>query len=256
MMYVGGKSKLVGLTHIIQSLIPRAGTYWEPFVGAGRMMERINNCFRYGSDTNRFIIHLLRAVQNGWQPPRTVSKNDHEIYRKKSREEPMSDDPMIAFVGHGCCFSGVFFGGFARNERGIDTNKFAIQTRNSLLKQKPALEGVELVIRDYQKPFWGPERPHVIYCDPPYANTSSVGSDRQTKTKFDSDKFWKWCQARAAEGSIVLVSEYTCPLPNVPCIWQMTRYKHLRSSDGVKSSVEKLFCLGDRSAPERFGFGF
>jgi site-specific DNA-adenine methylase len=257
-MYNGAKSKVRGFTHIIQSCIrSKNDIYWEPFFGAGRIMERIHGCRRYGSDTNRFVVHLIRAIQSGWQPPDKVNEKDHEFYLTKSREEPNSDDPMIAFVGHGCCFSGVFFGGFARNQRGVSTNKFAIAARTSLLKQRPLLADVELLIRDYRKGFWHPEQPTVIYCDPPYAGTSAVGSDRQTKTKFDSVKFWEWCQKQHENGSTVLVSEYTCPLPNAQIIWQQTYEKSLRSSDGVRQKVERLFCLGDRRAiSERVGFGF
>lgn len=214
-------------------------------------MERINGCDRYGSDTNVFIISLIRAVQQGWIPPKTVTIEQHSFYRDKSRKEPNSRDPMIAFVGHGCCFSGVFFGGIARMKKGGPvTNYKAMEAHRSLLAQKPLLAGVELLIRDYRKGFWGPQQPDVIYADPPYANTSAVGSDRQTKTSFDSDEFWQWCQKQAAAGSVVLVSEYTCPIKSAELIWQQTYTKSLRSSDGIATKTECLFLISPPRRPQ------
>lgn len=49
------------------------------------------------------------------------------------------------------------------------------------------------------------EEESIIYCDPPYANTTKY------KDKFDSEKFYEWCRQRKSDGHTVFVSEYTAP---------------------------------------------
>ena len=164
-----------------------------------------------------------------------------------------------ALLNHELRAAGVFFGGFARNKRGsTDPNdNRAMQSRTSLFKQRPRLMDVSLRIRDFRKPFWGPRQPDVIYCDPPYAGTSAVGTDRKTKTDFPSDAFYEWCKIQASKGSVVLISEYTCPIKEAEVIWTKTYFKSLRSADGVRHKVERLYCLypPNRTA-SKIGFGF
>jgi DNA adenine methylase len=45
----------------------------------------------------------------------------------------------------------------------------------------------------------------LIYCDPPYINTTKYNHD------IDHNKFHEWCRDRAREGHTIFVSEYTAP---------------------------------------------
>jgi len=191
---------------------------------------------------------MLVAIQNGWQPPTRVTPEDHALWRKRAAK---SNSPMVAFVGHGCCFGGVFFGGYARHVRNQTDPAIAEVARSSILKQKPKLEGVDFKVRDYREGYWGMGHLDLAYMDPPYANTSPVG----TKDTFDHDEFWKFCERLVKGGTAVLVSEYSCPLKQARVVWQKTYLKSLRSADGVKHKTEKLYCLSPQ-VKTQIGFGF
>lgn len=79
----------------------------------------------------------------------------------------------------------------------------------------------------------------LIYCDPPYANTTSYsGVD-----SFDHAAFWATTREWSAAGCVVLVSEYSAPL-DVPHVWAREATKSLtRDSSRYSGSVEKLFVL-------------
>jgi DNA adenine methylase len=246
MRYCGGKQKAWILARIITHHVPAGGMYWEPFVGAGGVMQRVNNCRRYGSDLDRHIINLLTAVQDGWQPPRRLDQEEHRYWRSVRDN---SNSPMVAFAGYGCSFGGDFLGGYARDAIG---GNYAEKARTTLLHQRPFLRGVNLRQRDYREGFWLPEPPDVIYCDPPYAGTSAVGTPSAggRARPFDSAEFWRWA-TRQTEASIVLVSEYTCPLLGVRQVWQRDLPTSLRMT-GADRRTERLFCLN----PEvRIGLG-
>jgi DNA adenine methylase len=241
--YNGGKSLYTdGIVRTIGELMPPGGIFWSPFCGSCKVEARVRDCRRYCSDLDSNIVRLLTAVQKGWQPPAPIDENTYNYWKKRKERK----HPMVGFVGYGCSFAGKFFGGFARAEGNI-----AAKARSTLLKQKPFLSGVEFKVRDYRKGCWSDVPPDVIYCDPPYEGTTTVGSKRG---KFDSEEFWQWCQEQSKR-SIVLVSEYSCPVPEARCLWSKTLMKKLKSKDGVTTKTERLFCL-DAKVGGRIGFGF
>ena len=70
----------------------------------------------------------------------------------------------------------------------------------------------------------------LIYCDPPYINTTGYG------VEFDHARFYDWCRAQK---ELVLISEYTMPDDFIP-IWQKNK-KVTLCSGSAKKAVEKLF---------------
>ena len=77
----------------------------------------------------------------------------------------------------------------------------------------------------------------IIYCDPPYADTCGY------KDKFDSKKFWEWCDKMVDSGHKVFVSEYKAP-EYWNCVWQKQVSSSLSAngkSGNNKISIEKLF---------------
>lgn len=247
MMYNGAKSRYTrGIVRLIRDLIPHGGTYWEPFVGSAKVIARVTNCRGFGSDLDRPIITLLQAVQDGWHPPATVTEEDYKLWQGRKDW----DDPMVAFVGYGCSFSGKFFGGRARSRSGKIRN-FAAEARRSLLARNEFLKGVELRVRDYRDGFWRPQAPSLIYCDPPYDGTTACGS---VKTKFDSKEFWEWAEEQSCQ-SVVLVSEYRCPVAGSCLLWAETKGESMRRKEGGGVKTERLFCLRPELR-KRIGFGF
>lgn len=243
--YNGGKSLYTdGIVKVISHLMPDGGTFWSPFCGSCKVEAKLRRCQRYCSDLDPYIIELLTAIQTGWIPPAPITQKTYDIWKDQAKHARCMN-PMIAFVGYGCSFAGKFFGGFARAEGNI-----AAKAKSTLLKQKPFLEGVHFRVQDYREGCWATSIPDVIYCDPPYVGTTTVGSKRG---KFDHKEFWELC-AKWSEKSVVLVSEYACPVPGARCLWAKTKEKKLKSKDGIRTKTEKLFCL-DPNVGKRIGFG-
>ena len=78
----------------------------------------------------------------------------------------------------------------------------------------------------------------VVYCDPPYADTTGY------KDSFDSSRLWDWVR-EISKNNTVYVSEYNAPA-DFECIWEKQTKSSLSAngkSGGSKASTEKLFIL-------------
>jgi DNA adenine methylase len=246
--YCGAKGRQAEyIVPIINSLTRGRGVYWEPFVGSGKIIQSVKADWRIGSDIDRPIIALLRAVQEGWNPPLKVTEEEYAAWMAR-RDNPKYDyNPMMGFVGYGCSFGARYFQGYARSKKG-EVN-FAESARLALLRQKPFLKDVTLLCRPYTAPGKNPAEIDVIYCDPPYNGTKPVGS--KVSKPFDSAEFWKTAMRYVECGATVLVSEYTCPIKSAEVLWESKVAAGIRYGTGGdgggkgsgKRKPEKLFCL-------------
>lgn len=105
------------------------------FCGACNVVEGIKATKRIANDNNPYLIDLLKAIQNGWIPPDTVTE---DMYDKAMNYE--YHDALNGFILIGCTFGGGFRNGYARSTG----RNYARESKESLLKQKPKLSGVEL----------------------------------------------------------------------------------------------------------------
>ena len=82
---------------------------------------------------------------------------------------------------------------------------------------------------------FNPEPGTLVYCDPPYANTTgySLGG-------FNHDEFWKTMRSWSSNGAVVLVSEYDAP-EWAEEVWSRGALQSLRKNDNRTAAVEKLF---------------
>ena len=89
MQYLGSKRKIAKiLLQTIESFRPKDSTWVEPFVGGANMIQFAMGK-RIGNDSNRFLISLFKALQNGWTPPDSVSKEEYfQIRTNKSNYPP------------------------------------------------------------------------------------------------------------------------------------------------------------------------
>ena len=71
----------------------------------------------------------------------------------------------------------------------------------------------------------------VVYCDPPYANTSKYTVD------FDNEGFWQWCRTRNFP---VYISEYRAPEDFIS-VWSKDKRRLFSSSNLSANAVEHLF---------------
>jgi len=197
MQYVGSKNRLA--KHILPTMLSarKDNQCWvEPFVGGANMIDKVDG-WRVGNDTHEYLIALLQAVQDGWEPPTELSRETY--YNIKNNPDSYSAE-LVGFAGFLCSFGGKWWGGYAHNNSG--TNYAAMGCR-SLAKQFPKLQGVELTRVDYRDMVIPPKS--LIYCDPPYRDTTGYGNT------FDSVSFWEWCRERVKEGHTIFVSEYQAP---------------------------------------------
>lgn len=202
--------------------------YVEPFVGGANMIDKVSGN-RIANDKHPHLIELLKAVSEGWMPPTSISE---DTYRLANAQRTVN--AITGFIGFGCSYSGKWFGGYARGDdnHGFARNYAAESSRN-LMKQAGRLHGVQFHCGSYDE-LDIPEN-SIIYCDPPYAQTTKYATGG-----FDHAAFWRWCEEKVSEGHTVFVSEYTAPA-GWECVWEKTVNNTLVKDTGSKQGVERLF---------------
>lgn len=194
MRYVGGKFRQSKHYAPIINDLRDGRPYLEPFLGSGVVMEKVQGGIRIGSDSNRYLIALLQAIQDGWIPPEFISEDEYKAV--KADYSLLADMPWaVAFIGIGCSLGGNWFNTYARDPSG--RVNFAAQLKRTLLKQKPLLAGVELRCKSYTS-YFKPEG-MMIYVDPPYYPKSYNYLDRT----FNHALFWGIVQDWARRNTVV-----------------------------------------------------
>lgn len=226
MVYMGSKNRIAKELIPIIKIQPNQW-YVEPFVGGANMIDKIQHPLKLGADSNKYLIALLKYVQDNNQLPEFISK---EEYTKVKNDKDNYPDWYVGYVGFICSFRGKFFGGYSGLYIANSGQQKNYQTgrTNNLLKQN--LKNIILKCCSYDQ-LEIPDN-SVIYCDPPYQDTTKY------KDKFDSNKFWEWCRAKVYEGHKVYISEYNAP-EDFTCIWQKDVSSNLGATS--KKATEKLF---------------
>lgn len=236
MKYMGSKARLAKeVSPIINNLIKENNIqiYIEPFVGGANMIQHIECEKRVGSDSNEYLIAMWNAIKNNWSPPSELSK---DTYIEIKENKDSYDKELVAVTGFCATYNAKWFGGYAgivNTKAGTQRNYYDEAIRN-ILKQKEFIQDVDFVNYDY-KDFSNVENT-LIYCDPPYANTTGYGFDKG----FDHDEFWNWVR-KVSEKNIVLVSEYNAP-EDFKIIYEKTLTTTL-DKNSRKKDVERLFIL-------------
>lgn len=199
--------------------------YIEPFCGGCNIIDKVNGK-RIANDSNSYLISLWKALQNGYVPPETVTREDY--YRVKNNiinERP----ELVAFIGFLCSFGGKWWGGYAFNNKG---DNYAARGQRQLLKQIQLLKDVEFLNENYIN-LVIPDN-SIVYCDPPYQNTTKY------KDSFNHDAFWDWVR-KISKNNKVFVSEYVAP-EDFECIKEIMVNTPLNKNVREKR-IEKLFQL-------------
>ena len=237
MVYVGSKNRLSEqIAPIIQKYIDELGDsckgYWEPFVGGANMIDKIKCDNKYGSDTHRYLIALLQHIQFTVNDiPKTISKEEYVSVRNDPNLYP---DWYVGLVGFCASYNGKWFGGYAN---GVKTKIGTIRNYTdeaiaNLIKQAPTLKNVHFRCKDFRNT--NNIHGYVIYCDPPYRDTTKYSTE-----DFPYDEFYDWCKHMARIGNIVLISEYYMP-DGFQCIWEGT-LKCTLDKASRSDKIEKLF---------------
>ena len=227
MRYMGGKSRISKqIAEILNSDIDKDTPFVSLFCGSCAIESKVQADVKILNDKHPYLIAMWQALQNGWTPPDVVTKE--EYYHVKAN---MDENPALAgFVGFGCSFGGKWWGGYAKDKRGDD---YCGQAKRGLLKDFPGVQSATFTCLDYHDV----EIPDgaVVYCDPPYANTTGY-----TVGQFDTNEFWDYmCQL--SKQCDVYISEESAP-DDFECIWSKEKVRTLEKSDNVgRVKVEKLF---------------
>lgn len=136
MRYFGGKSKISKDLAVVLNPITKGKPFVDLFCGAYNVIEKITTASsRMANDNNPYLIALLKAVQNGWEPPIIVSEEQYRYTMSHLDENPV----LSGFIGIDCSFSGGWHSGYARPIN--KDHNYPKEAHNSLLRQKPKLGG-------------------------------------------------------------------------------------------------------------------
>lgn len=229
MKYMGSKNRIA--KHILPIMLKdRAeGQYWvEPFVGGANMIDKVDGN-RIGSDSNKYLIALLRRLQSNHELPVFVTKSE---YTKVKDNKSEFDDWYVGYIGFLFSFGAKFFGGFVGEFNGVrdrvgESYRDAMKTRGGIAR-------IKFECCSYDDLNIPPNS--IIYCDPPYEGTTRY------KDKFNHADFWRWCRGKSKEGHTVFVSEYNAP-DDFKCIWQQELNVSVAKSGKHKKAIEKLFTI-------------
>ena len=227
MQYMGGKSRISKqIAEILNSAIDKNKPFVSLFCGSCAIESKVQADVKILNDKHPYLIAMWQALQNGWTPPDVVTKE--EYYRVKAN---MDENPALTgFVGFGCSFGGKWWGGYAKDKRGDD---YCGQAKRGLLKDLVDIQSATFTCLDYHDV----EIPDgaVVYCDPPYANTTGY-----TVGQFDTNEFWDYMR-QLSKRCDVYISEESAP-DDFECIWSKEKVRTLEKSDNVgRVKVEKLF---------------
>jgi len=204
--------------------------YVEPFVGGGNLIENVSgHCI--GADNNKYIIALLKYVQNN--DLNNIEYIDEEKYMHIKNNKDLYDDYIVGFAGFGLSFGARFFGSFARNKKNTD---YFYVTLNNLKKQQEKIKHINFIHSDY-KDLHIPDN-SIIYCDPPYKGTT-----KYWKQKFNYEEFYEWCIKKHNEGHKVFISEYEMPENRFKSIWEKEIILTINNLQQPIKKTEKLFII-------------
>lgn len=228
MRYLGGKTKLSKyLVPIIQKVIDTYNYqyYIEPFCGGCNVIDKVRCSTRVANDSNEYLIAMWKALQTGWVPPDVVTKEEYDYIRYHQDEFPSH---YLGFVGFASSFGGKWFGGYAQG----DGRNFSSEGKRVVLKQINTMKDVQFSCFSFDR-FIG-MIDMVLYCDPPYANTTKY------KDGFDHEHFWDWVR-KQDERNTILISEYNAPEDFLPVFEMKQKVSVSRDSSKYKVATEKLF---------------
>ena len=199
------------------------------------MIDKIRCEKRIGNDIHKELIAMWQEIQNGWEFPMHISEEEYVKVRDNKNDYP---DYYVGLVGFNATFGSKYFGGYARGFKAdkITPRDIPNEALRNLKSQIASISNVDFICSDYLNNQYSNITNAVIYCDPPYQNTTKfTGTDQ-----FNYDLFWDWVREKS-KNNIVFVSEYAAP-NDFESIWK----KDVTTSLKVHSHedrIEKLFKL-------------
>ena len=235
MKYMGSKNRLAkDLVPIIQSYINENTVgYLEPFVGGANIIDKINHHNKIGCDIHKYLIALLKALSNGYEPPKNITE---EEYKNIKNNIDNYEDHFLGYVGFQLSYGAKWFDTFRRDK--IGKRKYDEEAYRNVMKQAPNLKDIKFLNASFTQLPKDKIKGYVIYCDPPYNGTAKYSTD-----DFPYEEFYDWCR-EMSKNNVVLISEYSMP-DDFECIWEKGHkclmYSDKKSDDESNIRIEKLF---------------
>ena len=230
MKYMGSKNRIAKDILPIMLVERKEGQFWvEPFVGGANMIDKIDGN-RIGADFNEYVVLALTAIRDNLN---RLPKNNTEFTESMYKQLRIDDNyEFKGYVGFTASYGGKWLGGWCRDRQ--NKRDYVNESYRNAVKQNTFLQDVDFRHSDYQD-LEIPEN-SIIYCDPPYENTTSY------KDSFNHKEFWEWCRDKAKDGHTIFISEYNAP-DDFECIWSKEIVSSLTKNTGGKKGTEKLFRL-------------
>lgn len=233
MKYMGSKRRIA--KHILPIMLNEAEnhgitTWVEPFVGGGNMIDKVPDTYkRIGYDINNHVIHAMIDIRD--RPFDLL-----ESFTSKERNKYKVGEAMSLY-SHACIvtsFGADLCGGYAR-ESGSDDTTFCGYGKRNAIKQSPLIQDVDFICDSYANLSFNN---CLIYCDPPYKDTSKYKTE-----SFDYEKFYDWCREQA-KNNVVFISEYNMP-SDFKEVWRGEIKTNFSSSrkKATHNATEKLFTI-------------
>jgi DNA adenine methylase len=232
MKYLGSKRKFKKyiLPLLIDECYKKNIYIWvEPFVGGANLIEDVPDDFiKIGTDLNPHTISALIGIRDYANIlPTSISEVE---YKKLIGKIP---DPVTSWIRFVAAFASKFEDSYAKSKNSNEET-YLTRGKKNALKQCEKIKNVKFYTCDYSS--HSNLKNCLIYCDPPYKNTT-----KYNKNKFDYDKFWHWCREMSLNNS-VFISELEAP-NDFKCIWETITASNFSSSRKTlhKQRIEKLF---------------
>lgn len=204
------------------------------------LIDKIQCKNKIGNDIHKQLIHMWNALRGGWVPPEYIPEDEYINVRDNKENYP---EYYVGYVGFHSTFSAKYFGGYARGFKadGVTPRYLSTEAYNNTMKQLSNIKDVNFVSWDYKDI---QIKNAVIYCDPPYQDTTKYSTEA-----FNYEEFWNWVR-KMSQNNIIFVSEYNAPNDFI-CIWQKETLANFdsnrKNSSNDKKRVEKLFMYKNES---------
>lgn len=205
------------------------------------MIDKIDCKFKYGYDAHEYLIELLKYMQSNGEKIDVKALSGgitREVYYDVKQNPEKYPKWYVGYVGFCCSYRSKWWGGYAKHNTSPGGGDGILEKTNNIIKQSKGLINIVFDCRSFETL---DIKNSVIYCDPPYKNTTKYKTN-----KFDYNKYYDWCIKMADENrhNIVLMSEYSMPEDRFECIWEKPLRVNLNHKDKTQNiKLEKLFVV-------------
>ena len=240
--YMGGKHSIAPkISKFISEYRKPGQLYIEPFLGMGSVMLHMPNP-RQGYDAHKELVALWQASLEGWIPPDSLSEEEYTVLKKEqssidSGGNPVTEDHIRGWAGFSMGYGGRWFEGYKRlgtKDKYREFRCFYTESLKSMKRKVGLMDGAEVGESNYKD--LDPTGA-IIYCDPPYIDTTGY---RGTPV-FDHKEFWDKVRVWSKTNT-VFVSEVTAP-DDFEVVWESIKYCGFSRGKTKSYRIERLFKL-------------